>query len=200
MPARGGEATLVMPPQGKFSTQIYAWTPDSKKIVYWWGNPVRFGLLDPQTRQSAELIAHSKYDIHSAELSPDQRWVAFNTPIGRQKPLWIAAYRDGKAAGDRDWIQVSTDGDERPWWSPDGNLLYLVSRRDGAQCIWAQRLDPATKRLLGDAFAVYHIHGARIKVTSTGLAPFGPAILPDGIIFSLDEETGNVWIGDRKEL
>src|SRR2546423_46255 len=83
-------------------------------------------------------------------------------------------------------------------WTPDGNLLYVVSRRDGAQCIWAQRLDAATKRPRGEAFAVYHIHGARLKVTSSGLANFGPAILPDGIIFGLDEETGNVWIGDRK--
>jgi hypothetical protein len=50
---------------------------------------------------------------------------------------------------------------------------------------------------VGEAFAVYHIHGARLKVTSGGLAFFGPAILPDGIIFSLDEQTGNVWIGEK---
>jgi Tol biopolymer transport system component len=196
MPSSGGEATLLVPPQGKFSTQIYAWTPDGKKIVYWWGNPIRFGLLNPETRQSTELIAHGKYDIHSAELSPDQRWLAFNTPSARQSPLWIAAYRDGRVSDEKDWIQVSADGDERPWWSSDGNLLYVVSRRDGAQCIWAQRLDSVTKRPVGKGFPVYHIHGARIKMPSTGLAYFGPAILPDGIIFGLEEKTGNVWIGE----
>jgi eukaryotic-like serine/threonine-protein kinase len=200
MSSSGGESTLLIPPQGKFSTQIYAWTPDGKRIVYWWGEPIRYGLLDPQTRQSTELIAHSKYNIHGAELSPDEHWVAFNTPrSAREKPLWIAAYRNGKAADEKEWILVSRDGDVRPWWSPDGNLLYMVSQRDGAQCIWAQRLDPATKRPVGEAFAVYHIHGARVKVTSSGLAFFGPAILPDSIIFGLDEETGNVWIGDQKE-
>ncbi len=200
MPSGGGESTLLVPPQGKYSAQVYAWTSDGQRIVYWWGNPIRWGLLDPQTRQTTDLIAHPKYDIHGAELSPDQRWVAFNTVIsGREEPLWIAAYRDGKAAGEKDWMQVSADGDERPWWSPDGNLLYMVGNRDGTKCLWAQRLDHATKRPVGEAFAVYHIHGARLKVTSAGLAAFGPAILPDGIIFSLDEQTGNVWIGEQKE-
>ena len=52
---------------------------------------------------------------------------------------------------------------------------------------------------MGEAFAVYHVHGARLKVTSAGLAAFGPAILPEAIIFSLDEETGNVWFGEQKE-
>jgi len=200
MLSRGGESSLLVPPQGKYSAQVYAWTSDGKRIVYWWGNPIRWGLLDPQTRQTTDLIAHPKYDIHGAELSPDQHWVAFNTVIsGREAPLWIAAYRDGETAGEKNWIQVSADGDERPWWSPDGNLLYMVSNRDGTKCLWAQRLDHSTKRPVGEAFAVYHIHGARLKVTSGGLAFFGPAILPDGIIFSLDEQTGNVWIGEKKE-
>lgn len=200
MPSTGGESTLLIPPQGKSSTQIYAWTSDGKKIVYWSGKPTRFGLLDPQTKQLTELFGHPKYDIYSAELSPDQRWITFATTISaRQKPLWIAARRDGKVVDEKDWIRVSDDGDDRPWWSPDGNLLYMVSLRDGARCIWAQRLNPATKRPVGDAFAVYHLHGARARVPSTGLGTFGPAILPDGIIFSLEEVSGNVGILERKE-
>jgi Tol biopolymer transport system component/tRNA A-37 threonylcarbamoyl transferase component Bud32 len=198
LPSSGGESELLVPPQGKFSTQPYAWTSDGKKMVYWLGKPIRFALLDPGTRQSTDLLAHPKYDIHGAELSPDQRWVAFTTPTGRRKPLWITAYRNGKAGEEKEWIPVSEDRDDRPWWSPDGNLLYTVSLRDGASCIWAQRLDPLTKRPIGEAFAVHHIHGARVKVSSAGLAYFGPAILPDGLIFSLDDESGNVWIAERK--
>jgi serine/threonine protein kinase len=199
MSSSGGEVTRLVSPQGKFGTQVYAWTSDGKKIVYWWGKPIRFGLLDPETRQSTDLIASPKYDIHGAELSSDQHWVAFNTPTSRHNPLWIAAYRDGKVADEKNWIAISADGDERPWWSPNGKLLYVVSWRDGTRCIWAHRLDPITKRPVGEAFAVYHIHGARVKVTSAGLAFFGPAILPDGIIFGLDEEIGNVWIGEQKK-
>jgi Tol biopolymer transport system component len=175
MPSNGGESALLIPPNGKYSAQVYSWTADSKKIVYWRGKPICFELLDPRTRQSTPLISHPKYDIHNAELSPDQRWIAFNTLVSAgQKPLWITAFRDGSVAPENEWLQLSTDGDERSWWSPNGNLLYFISSRDGAQCIWAQRLDPASKRPVGEAFAVYHIHGARIKVNFNGLAYFGP--------------------------
>ncbi len=198
IPPSGGEASLLVRPQGTFSSQIYGWTPDGKRIVYWTGKPIRFALLDPETRRSTDLVAHPTYDIHGAELSPDQRWVAFNTPTGKLKPLWIASYREGKAAEEKDWILVSEDLDERPWWSPDGNLLYAVGRRDGVSCIWAFRLDPVTRRPTGEPFAVQHVHGARVKVTSRGRAYFGPAILPDGLVFSLDDESGNVWIAEPK--
>jgi hypothetical protein len=41
--------------------------------------------------------------------------------------------------------------DTWPAWSPDSNLLYYLSKRDGFLCLWAQRLDPATKRPAGAA-------------------------------------------------
>ena len=201
MLSRGGESSLLVPPQGKYSAQVYAWTSDGKRIVYWWGNPIRWGLLDPQTRQTTDLIAHPKYDIHGAELSPDQHWVAFNTVIsGREAPLWIAAYRDGETAGEKNWIQVSADGDERPWWSPNGNLLYWISERDGFLCTWAQRLEAATKKPVGDPFAVLHFHDSRHSLATVGLATFGPAISSDRLIFALPEFTGNIWLAEPERV
>jgi hypothetical protein len=143
------------------------------------------------------LISHPKYNIHGAELSPDQRWVAFHTPLPREEPIWIAPVRDGKAADETQWSKVVDNGrrNARPWWSPNGNLLYYISNTDGFRCIWAQPLHAATRWPAGDAFPVYHFHGARIR-PAEGLAAFGPAILPDGLIFSLNEETANVWISN----
>jgi hypothetical protein len=53
-------------------------------------------------------------------------------------------------------------------WSPDGALLYFLSEREGFRCILAQRLDPATKRLLGEAFPVRHFHTARRSLMTIG--------------------------------
>jgi dipeptidyl aminopeptidase/acylaminoacyl peptidase len=200
MPSAGGEATrLVTPGEQVTQRQIREWTADGTRIVYWYGNPARFALLDPETRGSTDLIAHPKMDIYTAEMSPDQRWVAFATQVGAQWNLWIAACPNGKAVGEKDWILVNTGSDQRPWWSPDGNLLYTVSSRDGVRCIWAQRLNPTTKRPQGQPFAVHHLHGARVKVASDLLAGFGPAILPDGLIFSLNDLSANVWIGEPQK-
>jgi hypothetical protein len=38
-------------------------------------------------------------------------------------------------------------------------MAYFISNRDGYHCIWAQRLDPATKRPIGEAFGYEHFHG-----------------------------------------
>ena len=190
IPAAGGEAELMMHTTGSAGS-MYAWTPDGTKIVYWTGQPISWFLLDPKTRQSTPLISHPRYSIHNVELSPDQRWLAFRTPMGRRNPVWIAALRDGKAAEERDWIPISDDGDITSW-SPDGNLLYMLSHADGNECLWAQRLDPSTKRTMGQAFPVHHIHTARINIVNH--QAFGPAILPGGIIYGAREQTGNVWL------
>ena len=50
---------------------------------------------------------------------------------------------------------------DKPRWSPDGNLLYYISEADGFRCIRARRLDPATKRPIGQPLDVYHSHSAR---------------------------------------
>jgi len=51
-------------------------------------------------------------------------------------------------------------------WSPDGNLLYFLSDRDGFRCLWAQRLDPATKRPVASPFDVHHFHRTRLSTAS----------------------------------
>ena len=194
VPGTGGDATRLLN-DGGVSTAIYGWSPDGKKIVYWSGQPVRFSLLDIASRQTTVLLSHPKMDIHGAELSPDQKWVAFHTPLARDEPIWIAPVEDGRAADESHWIKVieNSGRNARPWWSPNGDLLYYMSTIDGFRCIWAQPLHPSTKQRRGDPFPVYHLHGARIR-SPEGLAAFGPAILPDGLIFGLYEENANVWV------
>jgi eukaryotic-like serine/threonine-protein kinase len=197
MSTRGGDASVLLRTKDNLLS-IYGWSPDGKKIVYWDGQPTRFSLLDVTTRQSALLISHPQHHIHGAELSPDQQWVAFHTPLDRSVPLWVAPVRNGNAAGESEWVKVAGSGDNRrPWWSPDGNLLYFISLMDGFRCIWAQPLDRSSKRPVGQPFAVHHFHSARIRPVD-GLALFGPAIVPDGIIFSLEDETANIWITEAK--
>jgi hypothetical protein len=41
------------------------------------------------------------------------------------------------------------------------------------------------------------MHGGRHGIR--GGQYYGPAILPDGIIFSANEQTSNVWLGELKD-
>ena len=196
MESSGGEATKLLDPPG--GVAIYGWSADGKRIVYWHGAPVRFSVFDLETRQSWELISHSTLDIHGAELSPDGKWVAFHIPRPVSEPLKIAPVREGKAAGEAEWITVTAAAglNRRPWWSPDGNLLYFLSTRDGYSCIWAQRLDPSAKRPRGEPMAVYHFHETRRSPNVLAAASFGPAVGRGRIVFALGEQNGNIWLAE----
>ena len=75
----------------------------------------------------------------------------------------VAPFRGAAEIPESQWIPVNGSAyDRQPRWSPDGNLIYFHSNRDGFQCLWWQRLDPVTKRPAGAAFNVYHIHSARL--------------------------------------
>jgi hypothetical protein len=115
--------------------------------------------------------------------------------------VFISRFRDIQA-GLRisplaDWIAV-TPGDTKdtiPVWSPDGNLLYYVSARDGGLCIWAQRLDPATKRPLGEPWAIYHMHRASRGVKQFGWEiPIGLSVAKEQLIFAQAERSGSIWL------
>ena len=96
-------------------------------------------------------------------------------------------------------VQV-TDGsgyDEKPFWSPDGNLLYFLSSRDGFLCLWAQRLDPSTKHPLGDQFEVQPFHQSRYPLVWSG--GVGMWITRDRAAFAMRERTGNIWLAEPEE-
>ena len=85
-----------------------------------------------------------------------------------------------------------------PRWSPDGTLLYYVSEADGFRCIRARRLDPATKRPIGQPFDVYHSHSARRSLMNAWFAWLEISVSPDKLFFNLGEPTGNIWMAEWK--
>jgi hypothetical protein len=92
-----------------------------------------------------------------------------------------------------EWIPV-TDGsgmDRSIAWAPGGELLYFLSERDRFRCIWAQPLDAATKKPVGDAFNVAHFHQASRSMVDAG---FNMAVSRDSLFFALTNLSGNVWM------
>jgi DNA-binding winged helix-turn-helix (wHTH) protein/Tol biopolymer transport system component len=123
--------------------------------------------IDLRSGSQRQLVASQSSAIESASLSWNNRWLIFAKVLSRNKgQIMIAPVRDGNGSKESDWIAV-TDGthndDGQPQFSPDGNTAYFISTRDGYDCIWAQRLDPATKRPVGTAFGYEHFHDASQK-------------------------------------
>ena len=138
-------------------------------------------------------------DVHSPRLSPDERWFTFYAKTSATaRTMYVAPFRGEREIPEKDWIAV-TDGtqlDREPHWSSDGRLLYFFSERDGSRCIWALRLDAATKRPAGAPFPVYHSHDASRSIANTGnrASDAGPAVAKNQVIFAMNEMTGSIWM------
>jgi len=143
-------------------------------------------------------LLNSDQQAMALTLSQDARWMLFQIQKSTEvRQIFIAPFRDGSAAPAAEWIPV-TDGDNLdrcPFWSPDGNLVYFQSERDGFRCLYAQRLDPQTKHRVGPAFAAYHSHHSRLALSNLDdPAQVGPAIARDRLVFAQGEITGNIWM------
>ncbi len=147
-------AGLVVPVRGgtvdQFCTSCYPYdlSPDNKVVLYHKGtfqrgNAIRaFGLV---SRRDSLFMQSSKYALFQFKFSPDGRWVTFEAVHDARSQLYVAAVRNtGLPIPENEWISVTGDQGwaDKPDWSPDGNLIYFISNRDGFFCLWAQRLPP----------------------------------------------------------
>ena len=129
------------------------WSGDGSEILYHWGQPIRFSLLNVASGKTRVVLQHPKYDLHRGQISPDRHWIAFHVPIDSSRsPVFLAPLIGETPPKRSDWISIA-DGsglETHPFWSPDGNLIYFMSHRDGFRCIWAQRsiLQPSNLREL----------------------------------------------------
>jgi Tol biopolymer transport system component len=155
------------------------------------------GLLEVVTKRTSLLLRHSKYRIAHASLSPDMQWIAFIvrgdvTDYG----VMISPLHEMKAAPESEWIAASkvSTWHDKVKWSPNGNLLYFTSDRDGFRCIWAQRLDPKTKKPVGEQIPVYHFHESQRSLANIGLNRLELCVAPHQLVFNLGVRTGNIWM------
>ena len=181
------------------------WSPDATKILYLIPEGRKqpglvIGVIDVATRLKRDYLEHPAYSLGRARFSPDGRWIsflAFNR-AGLTRIVVVPFQNDSPPREDQ-WITVTEETRvvlEKPRWSPDGNLLYYTSEVDGFRCIWARRLDPATKRPIGHPLEVYHSHNARRSLMNAQVLEI--SLSPDKLFFNLGETTGNIWMAERK--
>jgi len=195
IPASGGEAAAVCGDCGR----PWDWSPNGRLILFVLpGSPNAVGEWSTSSGTKRVLLRHDRDSLANPQFSPDGRWIAFHAIRGpTQRQILISS-----DPPDENWIAV-TDGtglDRNCAWSPDGSVLYYISERDGFRCIWAQRLDAASKKPAGVAFPAAHFHSARRSLFELGdVGAIGLSVAPDKLIFSLGEVTGNIWIA-REDL
>ena len=187
VPSTGGVQEMVCAGCGEATD----WSADGKRLL---GNTLdgRAWMLDLSSKHRTDLLSTRQW-IATDSFAPDNRWFTFQSVGSGLFHAFIAPV-SATPVPESKWIGI-LDGEVEAW-SPDGNLVYGTSKQDGHECIWAQRLDPVTKRLVGSPFAVFHSHDARLSLanqTETTLA-----IAKNRLVFSMGERTGNIWMAEWK--
>jgi hypothetical protein len=165
-------------------------------------NKDRIVAVDLRTRTERPFLSHPDKPLFHPFFSWDDRWVVFKKLQSldvNQSPsqILIAPVRHGLAGKEAEWIAV-TDGrysDDKPQFSPDGNTLYFTSTRDGYLCIWAQRLDPATKHPLGAPFPYEHFHNSAGRTGAIFQRNFSDLSVARGkILINLPQIHSDIWM------
>jgi Tol biopolymer transport system component len=197
MPVRGGAPARVCEACGPGSSL----SSDGTKVIYRAPTSSQDLMLFEATSGRTQSLTGSKALQESLRdgpvFSPDDRFIAAVQAIAgtSRTKLVLVPFGDGKldVAGA---ISI-TDGSSSatsPTWSPDGRVLYFLSNRDRNNCLYAQRLDPQTRRPVGEPVGVYHFHAP-----NQPLRAFAIAAAVDKVVISIMESSSSVWLTKMPE-
>jgi Tol biopolymer transport system component len=163
------------------------WSDDGRMVLMEAPSHAALIAWDRDANRRVEWLTYRPGTLLRATLSQDRKWVAlvFSDPYGG-----FVARLDAAGMSMGQLIRVVDAPDLASLhWSQDGGLLYYISSADDHNCLWAQRLDPATKRPSGSPFAVLHLHSNR-------LAPWRDWISAgrDRLVFPLTELRSDIWM------
>jgi eukaryotic-like serine/threonine-protein kinase len=202
IPTSGGPPEKICDDCGR----PWDWSPDGSKLLYLIVEGSKqahtaLGLFDVATRQAGDYLVDPEFSVARARFSPDGRWVSFIAFNAAGSQVVVVPYQSPASRKDQ-WISITEHRpvpQDKPRWSPDGNLLYYLSEVDGFQCIWAQRLDPATKQPVGQPMEISHWHSARRSLMNVQLPLFQElSVTADKLFFNVGETTGNIWMAEWK--
>jgi Tol biopolymer transport system component len=125
--------------------------------------------------------------------SPDGRWLAFHETTDYYQSRVVIVPVKNDPVPSKDWIVIAEGpgANRGPAWSPQGNLLYFRSNREGPESVWAQRLDARNKRPLGQPFKVYHDDAGQWVPWDLG----NLAVAADKMLLRHNKPTSGLWTG-----
>jgi len=190
----------IVEQQLKGEGSIWDWSPDESLMLFnrLEGRHRAIILLDFDSGEKTRVVSHPEQSFFQGQFSPDMQWIAWMTGSGE---MWLAPFQGAQAIPQSEWVRVPTQGAfaDKPRWSPNGDLLYHTSDRDGFVCIYAQPLDPDTKAPRGGLLEIYHSHEAPLSIGNLGLPALELGVARDKIVFGMAELTGNIWMMEPLE-
>jgi serine/threonine-protein kinase len=121
-------------------------------------------------------VLHTAANDLTTEVSPDGRWIAYDSDETGQFEVYVRPYPDTDSGGR--W-QISSEGGRQPMWSHDGRELYY---RDFDGALWALPVEPGAAFAPGPAVRLfsnrsYYGRGKLMSARTYDLSPDGQRFL-----------------------
>jgi eukaryotic-like serine/threonine-protein kinase len=176
----GGDSLLLRLDQPVYEA---AWSRDGKWLVLRMGGTINqvgnrdISAIRPGVDSApVPILASQQFDESAAALSPDGRWIAYQSNEAGQQDVYLRPF-PGVDAGKR---QVSTSGGVAPVWAPNGRELFYVNRNRDMMVV---TVGPGPELTVGDPKVLFHL-GERLYMTQAeNYTPFD--IGPDGQRFMM---------------
>jgi Tol biopolymer transport system component len=147
------------------------------------------------TDDSVVLLEHPAFNLYLAYFSADGRWIVVTAENGQDPPrLFAVPFRPPYPIPVSSWVDLGEGIFGR--WAPSGNRIYFLREHQGARCIFTRALDPVTKRPVGDATAVLHLHSAWRSPLQMDPGYFRLVVTPGRLVFPLGEIQSNLWLAE----
>jgi serine/threonine-protein kinase len=102
----------------------YSVSPDGSRVVLRDGNPpYNLAVLSLGAERKTEPLIHTEFHELNAEISPDGRWLAYESDESGQREVYVRPFPN--VDGGR-W-QVSSGGGTRPLWAKNGQELFYLA-------------------------------------------------------------------------
>jgi serine/threonine-protein kinase len=166
---------------GLVEEEVTQWTPDGRALLFSHRDPatgrrsIKRLAIDRTPPEATTVVSVGDHIAQSASLSPDGRWLAYESSETGRLEVYVQGYPTATAR-----IQVSREGGTWPQWSKRGDALYF---RAGSALLTsavttAPELRSATPRVI--------VNDALLTPPITGARPFDVA--SDGRILAIRED------------
>ena len=124
--------------------------------------------------------------------------ISLPTDVGSSSRRLLGLLPSGSLRDSREggrWTPLPAIGhwDDKPRWSPDGNIIYYVSDRHGFFNVWGIRFDQLRGVPAGKPFPVTKFESPNLMVP-TYIAPVELSITEDRLALNLAEVSGSIWM------
>jgi Tol biopolymer transport system component len=174
---------------------VVDFTADGKQALVRYGAS-RLVLQELESGSQTEMLRLSNGRLIDARLSPDDKWFAFLAASPGEGLTMSVAPANVDLAQNPQWIMIARDAVhiESPRWSARGDSIYFSTEREGRTHIWLQRLDPSSKKPVGDRSIVFQPNRYQRGMDIVPRGARSIAIGPDFLVFLAGEATANLWV------